>query len=68
MRWFGQVYIPMMAVLGLLFIVLSFFVDKTGEEGAINYTGHQTAANMLLTGAILAAGACIGGAIQNNKS
>lgn len=55
MRWFGQVYIPMMAVLGLLFIVLSFF----GEDG--------TSYSMMHTGAVLAAGACIGGAIQNNK-
>lgn len=56
MRWFGQVYIPMMAVLGLLFMVLSFF-SKDG-------TSHS----MLHTGAILAAGACIGGAIQQGKS
>lgn len=55
MRWFGQVYIPMMAVLGLLFIVLSFF----GEDGK-SYT-------MMSTGATLAAGACIGGAIQQGK-
>ena len=65
MRWFGQVYIPMMAVLGLLFIVLSFFVDKNFES---NPGGIQTASDMIVTGAILAAGACIGGAIQNNKS
>ena len=64
MRWFGQVYIPMMAVLGLLFIVLSFFVDKSAE----NFGGHQTATTMMMTGAILAAGACIGGAIQQGKS
>ena len=65
MRWFGQVYIPMMAVLGLLFMVLSFFVDKNFET---NPGGHQSASTMLLTGAILAAGACIGGAIQQGKS
>lgn len=59
MRWFGQVYIPMMAVLGLLFIVLSFF--DGADDG---FSG----ASMLHAGAILAAGACIGGAIQNNKS
>lgn len=64
MRWFGQVYIPMMAVLGLLFIVLSFFIKKSEE----NLMGYETASNMLLTGAILAAGACIGGAIQHGKS
>ncbi|MEM6258516.1 MAG: hypothetical protein AAF711_18225 [Planctomycetota bacterium] len=58
MRWFGQVYIPMMAVLGLLFIVLSFF---DGPDDSFN------GASMLHAGAILAAGACIGGAIQNNK-
>lgn len=64
MRWFGQVYIPMMAVLGLLFIVLSFFVDKSSD----NIMGYQTASTMMMTGAILAAGACIGGAIQQGKS
>ncbi|MFK7790801.1 MAG: hypothetical protein AB8C95_15075 [Phycisphaeraceae bacterium] len=64
MRWFGQVYIPMMAVLGLLFIVLSFFVDKSSD----NIMGYQTASTMMMTGAILAAGACIGGAIQQKKS
>ena len=64
MRWFGQVYIPMMAVLGLLFIVLSFFVNKSEE----NIMGYQTASTMMMTGAILAAGACIGGAIQHGKS
>jgi hypothetical protein len=64
MRWFGQVYIPMMAVLGLLFIVLSFFVNKSDE----NIMGYQTASTMMMTGAILAAGACIGGAIQQGKS
>ena len=64
MRWFGQVYIPMMAVLGLLFIVLSFFIDKSAE----NPMGFSTASNMMITGAILAAGACIGGAIQQGKS
>lgn len=64
MRWFGQVYIPMMAVLGLLFIVLSFFVDKTME----NPSGIPMSISMMLTGAILAAGACIGGAIQHGKS
>ena len=59
MRWFGQVYIPMMAVLGLLFIVLSFFDGpKDGFDGT----------TMLIAGAILAAGACIGGAIQSKKS
>jgi len=64
MRWFGQVYIPMMAVLGLLFIVLSFFIDKSED----NMMGYQTASTMMMTGAILAAGACIGGAIQQGKS
>ncbi|MBX2850446.1 MAG: hypothetical protein KTR15_01725 [Phycisphaeraceae bacterium] len=59
MRWFGQVYIPMMAVLGLLFIVLSFFFE---DERA------HMATTMMITGAILAAGACIGGAIQQGKS
>ena len=58
MRWFGQVYIPMMAVLGLLFIVLSFF---DGAED--NFDGTT----MLIAGSILAAGACIGGAIQHGK-
>jgi hypothetical protein len=62
MRWFGQVYIPMMAVLGLLFIVLSFFIDTESIRA------QQEASMMLLTGAILAAGACIGGAIQQGKS
>ena len=56
MRWFGQVYIPMMAVLGLLFIVLSLVSSEL-----------ETAMYMP-TGAILAAGACIGGAIQQGKS
>lgn len=65
MRWFGQVYIPMMAVLGLLFIVLSFFVDKDIKT---NPGGIQTASTMMIVGAILAAGACIGGAIQHGKS
>lgn len=64
MRWFGQVYIPMMAVLGLLFIVLSFFVDKSNDNPA----GIPMAISMMITGAILAAGACIGGAIQHGKS
>lgn len=64
MRWFGQVYIPMMAVLGLLFIVLSFFIEKSDE----NMTGYVTSSTMMITGAILAAGACIGGAIQHGKS
>ncbi|MEM9348517.1 MAG: hypothetical protein AAGB26_18260 [Planctomycetota bacterium] len=64
MRWFGQVYIPMMAVVGLLFIVLSFFVEK----GKDNPMGHSTASSMMTVGAILAAGACIGGAIQNKQS
>ena len=64
MRWFGQVYIPMMAVLGLLFIVLSFFVDKSDE----NISGYVISSTMMITGAILAAGACIGGAIQHGKS
>lgn len=59
MRWFGQVYIPMMAVLGLLFIVLSFFFEDERMH---------MASMMMTTGAILAAGACIGGAIQQNKS
>jgi len=58
MRWFGQVYIPMMAVLGLLFIVLSFFFED--ERAYMTST-------MMTTGAILAAGACIGGAIQHGK-
>ena len=55
MRWFGQVYIPMMAVLGLLFIVLSFFVDKSEE----NLMGHHTASNMLLTGVLTIAVALV---------
>jgi len=55
MRWFGIVYTPLMSVLGLLFIVLSFF----GEDG----TSHP----MLITGAILSAGACISGAIRSNN-
>lgn len=57
MRWFGTVYTPLMAVLGLLFIVLSFFV---GPEDKAN------ASSMLGAGAILAAGACISGAIRHD--
>ena len=57
MRWFGTVYTPLMAVLGLLFIVLSFF---TGDADKIN------ASAMMQAGAILAAGACISGAIRHN--
>lgn len=59
MRWFGTVYIPLMAVLGLLFIVLSFFFEEA--------RAHMST-TMMMSGAVLAAGACIGGAIQNNKS
>lgn len=59
MRWFGQVYIPLMAVLGLLFIVLSFFFEDERIHMAMP---------MLIAGSILAAGACIGGAIQQGKS
>lgn len=54
MRWFGTVYTPLMAVLGLLFIVLSFFY-----QGGTNHS-------MLHAGAILAAGACISGAIRHS--
>lgn len=56
MRWFGTVYTPMMAVLGLLFIILSFF----------DSTEHFNSPAMLHAGAILAAGACISGAIRHN--
>lgn len=59
MRWFGQVYIPLMAVLGLLFIVLSFF---TTHADKIDPT------TMMISGALLCAGACIGGAIQHGKA
>lgn len=55
MRWFGTVYTPMMAVLGLLFIVLSFF----------DHDNKTNATAMMNAGAILAAGACISGAIRN---
>ena len=56
MRWFGTVYTPLMAVLGLLFIVLSFF---TSHADKIDPT------TMMIAGAILAAGACISGAIRH---
>jgi len=58
MRWFGTVYTPMMAVLGLLFIVLSFVKENTDTISP---------STMMLTGAILAAGACISGAIRHAK-
>jgi hypothetical protein len=48
-----------MAVLGLLFIVLSFFFEDERIHMAMP---------MLIAGSILAAGACIGGAIQQGKS
>lgn len=54
MRWFGIVYTPLMAVVGLLMIVLSF---ATSDRD-----GGQT---MLIAGAILGAGACISGAIKH---
>ncbi len=60
MRWFGTVYTPLMAVLGLLFIVLSFFVHPDDEASV-------EPSYMLISGAILAAGACIGGAIQHGN-
>jgi len=56
MRWFGTVYIPMMDVLGLLFIVLSFFTNTVDK---IDPT------TMMIAGSILAAGACIGGALRH---
>lgn len=59
MRWFGTVYTPMMAVLGLLFIVLSFFYDS--EKMHSQMTSHT----MMNAGAILAAGACIAGALRS---
>ena len=48
MRWFGTVYTPLMAVLGLLLIVLSFFTIPADKIDA---------SIMLVSGAILAAGA-----------
>ena len=59
MRWFGTVYIPLMAVLGLLFIVLSFF---TSHADKIDPT------TMMIAGSILAAGACIGGALRQRDA
>ena len=56
MRWFGTVYTPLMAVLGLLFIVLSFFFELERQHMAMT---------MMTTGAILAAGACVAGAIRH---
>ena len=58
MRWFGTVYTPMMAVLGLLFIVLSFFVHP--DDDAL-----MDPASMLIAGAILSASACLSGAIRH---
>lgn len=58
MRWFGTVYTPLMAVLGLLFIVLSFFVGPDDKANP---------ASMLGAGAILSAGACISGAIRHHR-
>lgn len=58
MRWFGTVYTPLMAVLGLLFIVLSFFVHPD-DDAVMDPTA------MMIAGAILAAGACISGAIRH---
>jgi|GEM_PF-2374730 len=52
----GKVYTPMMAILGLLFIVLSMFSD-------IQKPGTQA---MLISGAILGAAACISGAIRHS--
>lgn len=61
MRWFGTVYTPMMAVLGLLFIVLSFFVDASDDVSL-------DPSSMLLAGAILAAGATISGGLRHKDS
>ena len=60
MRWFGQVYIPMMAVVGLMLIISSLVMSI--RESGESYTSY------LVSGAILAAGASIGGAIQSKKS
>ena len=51
MRWFGTVYTPLMAVVGLLLIVIAL-IDRN-EYG--DYLGPGT---------ILAAGACIAGAVR----
>ena len=61
MRWFGLVYTPLMAVIGLLMIVLSFFTDLEDELS-------MEPSSMLIAGAILAAGACIGGALRQRDS
>jgi len=56
MRWFGTVYTPLMAVLGLLFIVISMFVEHTDTS--------VSPATYMMAGSILAAGACIAGALR----
>ncbi|MFN3167711.1 MAG: hypothetical protein ACE37H_11680 [Phycisphaeraceae bacterium] len=58
MRWFGIVYTPLMAVLGLLFIVLSFFVHPDDDA-------TMSPSSMLIAGSILAAGATISGAVHH---
>lgn len=60
MYWFGIVYTPMMAVLGLVFIVMSFFVHPSADD-------VMSPEAMMIGGAILAAGACISGAIRHGK-
>lgn len=61
MRWFGIVYTPLMAVLGLLFIVLSFFADPEADDTALDPSAA------MIAGSILAAGACVGGALRQAK-
>ena len=60
MRWFGIVYTPLMAVLGLLFMVLSFFAHPDDET-------MMNPSSMLIAGAILAAGATISGALRHKE-
>ena len=65
MRWFGTVYTPMMAVLGLLFIVLSFFYEPETDPAKMSADSMMTPHTMMNAGAVLAAGACIAGALRS---